>query len=388
MTWFDNVGETSTEKEILLNLTQFIANYTDEELSSAGHDIQEMLQECVFLGKTCGPSDFYHFYDTKYGNCYTFNSGMTGYVSRITNPGASFGLSLTLYINQAQYIPVLTQEAGMRVLLHRQGQVPIMEEDGFDVNPGTKSGIAVRYVEVERKDGHYSNCTNEGERTTTGKHEYYPGNYTQKACLKTCLQNGIIEGCGCANPLYRRPKNYPVCGPLENECVEQVELELLDSNQCSDECPTPCWESQYQYVISSSQWPSNGYMPYLKESLDERGDELKNVLKDGARGGLSEQFLKLNIYYDNLNYYKYTEKPSLTIKDLIGALGGHLGLWIGMSLLSFFEIFELIVAVFKWCVRKVQSNKTSSMTDLTEYKIREETPVHMFKENSWVKEKE
>ena len=56
------------------------------------------------------------------------------------------GLSLTLYINQPQYIPVLTQEAGIRVLLHRQGQVPIMEEDGFDVNPGTKSGIAVRYV--------------------------------------------------------------------------------------------------------------------------------------------------------------------------------------------------------------------------------------------------
>ena len=58
------------------------------------------------------------------------------------------GLSLTLYINQPQYIPVLTQEAGIRVLLHRQGQVPIMEEDGFDVNPGTKSGIAVRYVSM------------------------------------------------------------------------------------------------------------------------------------------------------------------------------------------------------------------------------------------------
>ena len=56
------------------------------------------------------------------------------------------GLSLTMYINQDKYIPVLTQEAGLRVLLHKQGQVPIMEEDGFDVEPGTKSGIAIQYV--------------------------------------------------------------------------------------------------------------------------------------------------------------------------------------------------------------------------------------------------
>ena len=35
-------------------------------------------------------------------------------------------------------------------------------------------------VEIQRQDGEYSNCTNEGERTSTGKHEYYPGNYTQK----------------------------------------------------------------------------------------------------------------------------------------------------------------------------------------------------------------
>ena len=51
-----------------------------------------------------------------------------------------------MFINQDQYIPVLTQEAGLRVLLHKQGQVPIMEEDGFDVEPGTKSGIAIQYV--------------------------------------------------------------------------------------------------------------------------------------------------------------------------------------------------------------------------------------------------
>lgn len=58
------------------------------------------------------------------------------------------GLSLTLFVNQDQYIPVLTPEAGIRVLLHRQGQVPLMEEEGFDIHPGTKSGVSVRYVSI------------------------------------------------------------------------------------------------------------------------------------------------------------------------------------------------------------------------------------------------
>lgn len=53
---------------------------------------------------------------------------------------------MTMFINQDEYVPVLTQEAGLRVMLHKQGQVPILEEDGFDVSPGTKSGISVRYV--------------------------------------------------------------------------------------------------------------------------------------------------------------------------------------------------------------------------------------------------
>lgn len=55
---------------------------------------------------------------------------------------------MTMFINQDQYIPVLSPEAGLRVLLHRQGQVPIMDEDGFDILPGTKTGVAVRYVRV------------------------------------------------------------------------------------------------------------------------------------------------------------------------------------------------------------------------------------------------
>ena len=46
---------------------------------------------------------------------------------------------------------------------------------------------------------------------------------------------------------------------LVQTCVEQKEAEMLDSEECTKACPLPCWESQFQHAISTSQWPSNSY---------------------------------------------------------------------------------------------------------------------------------
>ena len=77
----------------------------------------------------------------------------------------------------------------------------------------------------------------------------------------------------------------------------------------------------------------------------------------------------------------------LQTKDLIGALGGHLGLWIGMSLISFIEVFELMLSGLKWCVSKIRSNKTTTLKQLKQGKpdpLR--NPEEIFK-NNWMTEK-
>jgi len=32
-----------------------------------------------------------------------------------------------------------------------------------------------------------------------------------------------------------------------------------------------------------------------------------------CRDGLREEFVKLEIYFDNLNFYRYKERPSMTV---------------------------------------------------------------------------
>lgn len=72
---------------------------------------------------------------------------------------------------------------------------------------------------------------------------------------------------------------------------------------------------------------------------------------------------------------------------MIGALGGHLGLWIGMSLVSVVELLELLMSFCKFFVYKCQKNKTDSMTDLGYHGERgmAQTPVLSIKK-SWLQE--
>jgi hypothetical protein len=54
-----------------------------------------------------------------------------------------------------------------------------------------------------------------------------------------------------------------------------------------------------------------------------------------------QRIARVNIYYDNLGFTSIQERPETTVNTLIAAVGGNLGLFIGMSLISLIEIVEL-----------------------------------------------
>lgn len=56
------------------------------------------------------------------------------------------GLTLDLFIDQAEYIPSLSQEAGVRVLLTSQRNIPFPVDEGFTISPGFATSIGLRKV--------------------------------------------------------------------------------------------------------------------------------------------------------------------------------------------------------------------------------------------------
>jgi len=43
---------------------------------------------------------------------------------------------MTFFVNQENYEPLLSHQAGIRVLLHRQGELPMIADQGFNAATG------------------------------------------------------------------------------------------------------------------------------------------------------------------------------------------------------------------------------------------------------------
>ena len=56
------------------------------------------------------------------------------------------GLTLTLFVNQDEYIGDLSSDAGVRIAVHRADQFPFVEDQGFNVGVGQKKSIRIRAV--------------------------------------------------------------------------------------------------------------------------------------------------------------------------------------------------------------------------------------------------
>lgn len=90
---------------------------------------------------------------------------------------------------------------------------------------------------------------------------------------------------------------------------------------------------------------SNWYWIVINSSLNLPGT-INNKLRlinsiDEAR----KNMLAVKIFYEDLSYTYIEETPVWTELTLISSFGGQLGLFVGISLLSFVEIFELIIKV-------------------------------------------
>ncbi|CAF1115278.1 unnamed protein product, partial [Brachionus calyciflorus] len=78
--------------------------------------------------------------------------------------------------------------------------------------------------------------------------------------------------------------------------------------------------------------------------------KLKRILEERKWTNYTEMYIKDNaalvyIYYDRLGYELITEAEKMVIVDLISNIGGILGLFIGISILSFAELIEIFIEI-------------------------------------------
>ncbi|XP_033108977.1 acid-sensing ion channel 5-like [Anneissia japonica] len=263
--------------------------------------------------------NFTHLF-TSFGNCFTFNSGKYSDVLKVRQPGAGNALQLMIDIQQDEYTesPNGTIEAGLKILVHPQNEPPLIESKGLAVAPGVHAYVSTRRIEVETLGKPHGNCD---KSLRLKNYEIY----TMAGCLLECRHKHIVNECGC-RPI-RYPGDEPECTPKETEsCASDVLKKLKNGVLEECECPVPCAHTSFSTSVTYAAIPNL--------SVE---NELSSFNGTSA-AYFSKNYILLDVYYEELNLQVFKQTPAMTFSALLSDIGGQLGLFIGGSVITLFEV--------------------------------------------------
>ncbi|CAB4007666.1 degenerin mec-10-like, partial [Paramuricea clavata] len=167
--------------------------------------------------------------------------------------------------------------------------------------------------------------------------------YSIQACLQYCYALSQINQCGCAE------YSYFGAAPLGKICDEndQTVDECLDNwkssdGPCEKTCPDLCSETLYESSLTFTQWPYPKSVESVLGSLGFNYSDYNNNV-NLVRGN----FLTANIFYQRFRESQIEESLSYETANLLADIGGQIGLWAGLSIISMCELLELFALVFR-----------------------------------------
>uniref|UniRef100_A0A3B4AR76 Acid sensing ion channel subunit 1 n=1 Tax=Periophthalmus magnuspinnatus TaxID=409849 RepID=A0A3B4AR76_9GOBI len=305
---------------------------TTEIMSRLGHQLEDMLLECKFRGETCSHKNFTPIY-TRYGKCYTFNSGQDGNPLLTTlKGGTGNGLEIMLDIQQDEYLPVwgetdeTSYEAGIKVQIHSQDEPPFIDQLGFGVAPGFQTFVSCQQQLLLYLPPPWGDC-----KSTPIDSEFF-STYSITACRIDCETRYLLENCDCR--MVHMPGTSRVCTPEQYKDCADPALDFLvekDNDYCV--CETPCNMTRYGKELSMVKIPSKASAKYLAKKFNK------------TEQYIGDNILVLDIFFEALNYEKIEQKKAYEIAGLLGDIGGQMGLFIGASVLTILEIFDYLYEV-------------------------------------------
>ena len=346
-------------------LDQYVASLNSTEQQAIGFQLNnESLISCIFNNAICNETnDFSMFFDYNYGNCYTFNGGENkDKLLNTTLTGSNYGLTLEILTGNPNVFFHSQKKQGLLLVVHNQTQTlvrSIQLQNGITIPPGYNSYVAVRRNLHSQLPSPYSNCIT--SLTTTQKavllnYENYENisgvsAYDQASCNQLCHQIFVQNVCNCSDP------KYPLINSTVTKCMNSSQLDCIrevnkQANNCGFDCPNECNTIDYSLLTSSGSYPSQYYVSILaKQGYLNNFASLTNDPQDMLES-VQKYLVRVTVNYNQLGYTLYQDNPSLDINSLISTIGGQFGLFIGISILSIIEVFELLLELI-WHYLKI-----------------------------------
>jgi len=218
----------------------------------------------------------------------------------------------------------------------------VSEKEIFD-NPSLQLGFATSaYIRLEKRVENklgkpYSDCFMISDLIYWKSFELirrtieFNSIYKKNKCYFLCFVKFMSQKFNCSfSGLYQNELFTRNCTDL-NIDLDEEENKFDYEPKCSLYCPIECNSEIFSY-----------YTNYVMD------------LDHGHLDQNSSKFLELIFFYDTLKVSYSIEIPKTTLPDLVSKVGGTFGLFIGLRLLSFVEIFGFILKISFLTYRKIK----------------------------------
>ncbi|CAF0910966.1 unnamed protein product [Rotaria sp. Silwood1] len=331
----------------------------------SGYKLNDILIQCTFNGRLCY-RNLTAFFHPNYGNCYTFNNEVHVEPTRqnttvnfwsIDDEDVADGykLFLELYLYQNEYIPYLDDRAAIRLFIHRKYQIPILSQNSLFLPPTTftKLIFSQRIISLSHE------CRND---LTTDMKRIFNSNdirYSQALCFKLCEFRFIERICHCTDQLLMvffqffsennttRTDTNSSCS-IKDRCL--LHRNRFNARKYCPECLPECELIQFKIQSSYADYPNtrstDKVLTRVEKHLKTTGKSVVHLntsaCLNNRKGALLDNIVAVEISASPFATEILAESPMYTWVDVISSIGGQTGLWIGVSLISFVEIAELL----------------------------------------------
>jgi hypothetical protein len=348
MSYFSNLG-----KNVFMMLE--LSSYNETLKKSFAYSLNESLISCHINAGECWASDFVWIFDPVYGNCYSFNTGFNSSGNlidkiSISKPGNMNGLRLELSIGNPNNVPEFTETNGYHIMIHNHSY-KISFNEGYDISTGVETNIAINRIYQRLKPKPFSDCMDLDSIDSFDSYFYKTifrlnQTYRQVDCFGLCYQQKLIKECNCYTNLFNKLNGTIEClSFLQVKCSLIIWVSFVSDDyilkNCIQYCPLECDSITYQISTSFSYFPSYNYAKNLLMTNPMITTKFQNETL--TYDLIKQSVLSLNVYYDKLSYIQISKDAKIEIVDLVSGIGGLLGLFLGMSFLSFAEILEMIL---------------------------------------------
>ncbi|XP_075239303.1 epithelial sodium channel subunit alpha-like [Convolutriloba macropyga] len=162
---------------------------------------------------------------------------------------------------------------------------------------------------------------------------HYDKGYSQMLCISECYSEIEFDLCQCKSlsQLFFTETTLE-CGTTTMTMCPVLQEELL--RICSDRCKPQCSFTKYNFQLTSSSFPNQGFHANYK-ILDPHNNVSFQYMR--------KNYAELNINMASLIIQHTHLYPKYEIFSAGSAMGGLFGLLLGGSVLSIYELVELFL---------------------------------------------